>query len=125
MKNNFGGWVYEAAPLRNVQNTTMVLARILIAKIEDEQRLVALFERLPVVQNDLNWRCRAWIASALAEIAKDGRCVGTAELDWQKIEPHARQYVQEKTASGRYESAAALTKPKSTWDMLENREIVS
>ncbi|KAF2478356.1 uncharacterized protein BDR25DRAFT_321371 [Lindgomyces ingoldianus] len=124
VKNSPFGWTYEEIPLENVQTTIRLLARILIAKIEDEQRLITLLRRLPVVQGDSNWRCRTWVASALAEIAKDGKCVGTAELDWQKIEACARRYVGDKTASGRYRSAADLSKPKPTWDMLENKESV-
>ncbi|KAH7396968.1 hypothetical protein DE146DRAFT_61908 [Phaeosphaeria sp. MPI-PUGE-AT-0046c] len=124
VKNSPLGWVYEEIPLENVRTTNSLLARILIAKIEDEQRLISLFRGLPVTQGDTNWRCRTWIASGLAEIAKDGGCVGTAELNWEKIEAFARQYVREKTASGRYQSAADLLKPKPTWDMLENRESV-
>lgn len=124
VKNFPLGWTYEEIPLENVRATNSLLARILIAKIEDEQRLIALFRRLPVLQDDPNWRCRTWIASALVEIAKDGKCVGTAELNWQKIEAVARQYVDHKTASGRYRSAADLMKPKPTWDMLENKESV-
>lgn len=76
------------------------------------------------MQGDLNWRCRTWVASALAEIAKDGKCVGTAALNWPEIEALARQYVGDKTAAGRYQSAADLAKSKPTWDMLENKEIV-
>lgn len=48
------------------------------------------------------------------EIAKEGKCVGTAELDWQKIEAFARRYVRDKTASGRYQSVADISKPKPT-----------
>ncbi|KAF2264793.1 hypothetical protein CC78DRAFT_553322 [Lojkania enalia] len=114
VKNSPFGWTYEEIPLENVRTTNNLLARILIAKIEDEQRLIALFRRLPVVQGDSNWRCRTWVASALAEIAKDGKC----------IEAFARRYVGDKTASGRYRSAADMLKPKPTWDMLENRERV-
>lgn len=76
------------------------------------------------MQGDVSWRCRTWVASALAEIAKDGKCVGTAELDWEKIEAFARQYVRDKTASGRYMSAADILAPKPTWDMLEHTERV-
>jgi hypothetical protein len=124
VKNSPFGWTYEEIPLENVRTTNSLLARILIAKIEDEKRLIALFRWLPVVQSDCKWRCRTWIASALAEIAKDGKCVGTAELNWEKIETVARQYVGDKTASGRYRSAADMLKPKPTWDMLDNTESV-
>jgi hypothetical protein len=124
VKNSPLGWTYEEVALENVRTTNNLLARILIAKIEDDQRLIALFRGLPVVQGDPNWRCRHWIANGLAKIAKDGKCVGTAELDWQEIEPFARQYVGDKTASGRYRSSADLSKPKPTWNMLENKESV-
>ncbi|CRK20822.1 hypothetical protein BN1708_012953 [Verticillium longisporum] len=124
VKNSPRGWKYEHMPITNVRSTNSLLVRILIAKIEDEQRLVDIFKKLPVVQGDPNWRCRTWVASALAEIAKDGMCVGTAELDWKKIEAAARQYVAKKTASGRYGRDADMTKPKPTWDMIENKEIV-
>lgn len=124
VKNSPFGWTYEEIPLENVRTTNSLLARILIAKIEDEQRLIDLLRRLPVVQGDPNWRCRTWVASALAEVGKDGKCVGTAELNWQKIEALARQYVGDKTAQGRYQSAVDMMKAKPTWDMLENKESV-
>lgn len=76
------------------------------------------------MQDDPNWGCRTWVANALAGIEKDGKCVGTAELNWQKIEEVARKYVGDKTASGRYRDAADMMKPKPTWDMLENKESV-
>lgn len=124
VKNSPVGWEYQELAVENVQNTNSLLARILVAKVEDKQRLIALLRRLPVVQNNPAWRCRTWIASALVEIVKDGKCVGTAELDWQKIEAFARKYVGDKTASGRYGAGADMTKPKPTWDMLENKESV-
>jgi hypothetical protein len=104
--------------------TTALLARILIANIEDERRLVSLLASLPVVQNDPNWRCRTDVASALEAIAANRRCVGTASLDWKTIEAFARQYVAGKTADGRYQSATQLARPRPTWNLLENKEIV-
>ncbi|KAI0184999.1 hypothetical protein EV127DRAFT_456483 [Xylaria flabelliformis] len=117
-------WTYEEVPLENVRATNSLLARIVVAKIEDEQRLISLFRRIQVVQGDPNWRCRTWVASALDAIMSDGKCVGTAELDWHKIEALGRQYVRAKTEAGRYQHAADMLKPKPTWDMLENKETV-
>jgi hypothetical protein len=68
--------------LLNVQSTVNLLARILIAKIENEERLVEILRSVPVVQDDPNWRCRTWLANALAAIKTDGKAVGTAQLDW-------------------------------------------
>ncbi|KAL9567436.1 hypothetical protein ACKAV7_008386 [Fusarium commune] len=72
-------WIYEEIPLSNVRSTNNLLARIVIAKIEDEDRLVEIIRNTPVVQNDPNWRCRTWVAQALSRIAQDGMATGTAE----------------------------------------------
>ncbi|OAX85360.1 hypothetical protein ACJ72_00249 [Emergomyces africanus] len=87
VKNNpINGWVYEEVPLRDVRTTTSLLARVLIGKVENDAQLKNILRSVPVIQNDTNWRCRTWIANALAAIASDGKAVGTAELDWDKIE---------------------------------------
>ncbi|KAI5369202.1 hypothetical protein Slin14017_G000810 [Septoria linicola] len=119
------GWKYEEAELHNVRTTNNLLARILIAKVEDHERLVAILRSIPIVQNDPNWRCRSWIANALAELAKDDKAVGTSQLNWAVVEMTARQYVARKTAAGRYQRAEDMLKPKPTWDMLENKETVA
>ena len=59
------------------------------------------------------------------EIANDGKCVGTSELDWGRIEAFARQYVTQKTAAGRYVEAEDMLKPKPTYDLLEGKETVA
>ncbi|KAF4999146.1 hypothetical protein FDECE_11588 [Fusarium decemcellulare] len=117
-------WMYEEIPLSNVRSTNNLLARILIAKVEDEDRLIEIIRNTTVVQNDPNWRCRTWVAEALSRIDKDGRAVGTAELDWGKIEAVAREYVANKTAAGRYLNAADMALPKPTWDIIQGKEIV-
>jgi hypothetical protein len=119
------GWVYEEVSLADVRTTNSLLARILIAKVENEDRLIEILRSTPIVQNDPNWRCRAWVAHALKAIAKDGKAVGTSQLDWGKIEATARDYVGRKTTSGRYQKVEDLMGPKPTYDMLEGREIVS
>ena len=59
------GWEYEEVPLANVQSTNSLLARIVVAKIEDEPRLIQILQTTPVVQNDPTWRCRSWVADVL------------------------------------------------------------
>lgn len=120
----FQGWVYEEVPLRNVKSTTSLLARITIAKVEDEGRLIDIIRTTPVVQDDPNWRCRTWVSETLAKISEDGRAVGSAVLDWTKIEILARDYVAKKADHGRYGLSADMSKDKPTWDMIEGREVV-
>ncbi|KID83802.1 hypothetical protein MGU_08887 [Metarhizium guizhouense ARSEF 977] len=119
------GWVYEEAELRDVRSTNNLLIRILVAKVLDEERLANIFRAVPIVQNDANWRCRTWIANAVAAVKQDGRAVGRAVLDWGEIERVARRFAGEKTAAGRYRDVKLALKPKPTWDMLQNRETVS
>ena len=118
------GWVYEEAPVRDVRNSGMLLARIVVGKITDEKRLIEIIRSAPVIQNDPNWRCRTWVADVLERVAKDGRAVGTSNLSWTRIERVARDYVGKKTAEGRYGRGSDPTKPKPTWDTLQGRELL-
>ncbi|KAF2222573.1 hypothetical protein BDZ85DRAFT_313592 [Elsinoe ampelina] len=72
------------------------LVAVLVAKIEDEARLDAILCGVPVVQNDPNWRCRAWVRDAVNAIAADGRAVGTSELVWAEVEDTAKAFVGRK-----------------------------
>ena len=126
VKNNpVQGWIYEEVDVANVKGTTNLLARIIIAKVEDEKRLIGIFRNAPVVQGDPNWRCRTWVSEVLSRLKKDGIAVGTSQLDWTRIETLAREYVAKKTAAGRYLKAEDMVLPKTTWDMLEGKEIVA
>lgn len=108
-----------------MKGTTNLLARITIAKVEDEKRLIDIFRNTPVVQGDPNWRCRNWLSEVLSRLKTDGRAVGTSQLDWTTIEALARDYVGKKAAAGRYSSAEDMVLPKPTWDMLEEKEYVA
>lgn len=119
------GWKYEEVELDNILSTSNLLARILIAKVEDYKRVVAILRSLPIVQDDPSWRCRTWIASALTELARDSKAVGTSQLDWERVEATARQFVANKAAAGRYQRREDVLKPRPTWDMLEGKETVA
>ncbi|KIV97164.1 hypothetical protein PV10_00946 [Exophiala mesophila] len=69
-------WHYAELELPNVQNTNTLLVRVIIAKVENLQRLLTILRGIPVIQNDPNWRCHSWCANALAAIAADGTAVG-------------------------------------------------
>lgn len=109
-----------------MKSTNTLLARLVIAKIENEKELLRILRETVVIQNDPSFRCRTWMADALSRISKaDPKVVGTSELDWSKIERLARRYVEDKVAAGRYLEAERMLKPKPTWDMMEQREIIS
>lgn len=110
-------WVFEECQVTNVKSTINLLARILIAKVEDEERLTAIFRNTPVVKDDPNWRCRTWVQAVLASIKRDGKAVGTCNLSWAEIEPLGREYVAKKAERGRYgvSQSGNMNLPKPTW----------
>ncbi|PIB02827.1 hypothetical protein CB0940_11960 [Cercospora beticola] len=117
-------WVYEELDIRNVRMTNTLLARFVIAKIEDEKRLIEVLRSIPVIQKDPGWRCRTWVANALEALRQDGKAVGTALLDWQKIEPAARKYVADKKAAGRYNDVNQMQQARPTFDLIEGKEVL-
>lgn len=102
----------------------MLLARIVIAKIEDMDGLVNIFRTTPCVQNDPKWRCRSWVAEVLERIRQEGNIVGTSVLSWPEIEQRARDYVSEKAAEGRYGTGADMSLPKPTYNLYMRREVI-
>lgn len=74
-------WQYEETQLRNVQNTTSLLVRVLTGKVEDLKRLIDVLRGIPVIQNDPGWRSRTWCANALAAIVADRQAMETSILD--------------------------------------------
>ncbi|KAF2459897.1 hypothetical protein BDY21DRAFT_281204 [Lineolata rhizophorae] len=125
VKNHpLGGWAYEEKRVADVRAGTTLLARVVVAKLADEPRLVALLRAQPVVNGDPGWRCRTWVGRALAAVAADGACVGAAQLDWGVVEAFARRYVARKAAAGRYAEGEDMSKPKPTYDLLRGKEIV-
>lgn len=101
---------------------TGLLARLTIAKIKDEKRLVEILRGTPVGRDDPGWRSRTWVSEVLKRLAEDGTVVGTSWLEWEDIERLARQYVVKKAAAGRYEGAKELA---PTWSLVDGKEMVA
>ncbi|KAI1383018.1 uncharacterized protein F4822DRAFT_89658 [Hypoxylon trugodes] len=120
-----GKWMYEARPLQNIQGEIRLLARVLIAKVTDEQRLIKIFQDTPILDNNSKFNSLSWVIDAFSRISKNREAVGTAILDWKKVEDKTRTYVERKAAEGRYSIGQDMTKPKPTWDMLAGAEIIS
>ncbi|KAI2472745.1 hypothetical protein F4781DRAFT_320045 [Annulohypoxylon bovei var. microspora] len=119
-----GGWRYVEDELSDVQSSVRLLVRVVIAKVTDERQLIEVFRNTPIFQNDPNFNCRTWAIDALSRISSR-KVVGTSQLNWDIVEERARSYVAEKTAAGRFGHGQDMMKPKPTWDMLEDKEIIS
>ena len=107
--------------------TQMVLVRVAVAKIIDYDRMEQVIRQTPVIQNNPDWRCQAWVRNALRCLAADGPILGTATLDWSTIEATARRYAQQKEDQGRSRlGTIGPWNPKRvpTWDLIENQETI-
>lgn len=108
-----------------MQCTTRLLARVLVAKITDEERLFWICRNEAVPQGNRNFNCRVWVINVLARVWRDeGRPIGTAAPRWDKLEPKAMGFVEAKIKAGRYDEGQDMTKPKPMWDMLRKKEII-
>lgn len=142
-EDNPGGfrWRYVEAALPSISRVERMYARILIAKIENDDRLELLLRETPrprAVENDPvatalheSYGSHVWVAQVLEKLAsmdKKNRVVGrSAVLDWPLIERKARRYVTLKMATDRYDESylqeSGCLLPKPCWDMLLDREI--
>jgi hypothetical protein len=105
-----------------------ILARVLFAKIEDNERLNGLLQETPAVSGAGNVitnssASRHWAEGVLARLVKDGKIVGTSQLEWEKVHVTARAYVAKKIAENRYREEEKMVLPTPTWDMLSAMEM--
>lgn len=108
-----------------MQSTGQILVRLLVAKVTDRDRLLQVLRAVPVVQDDPDWNCVLWVREALSTLEKDGRAVGTSQLDWQTVRNAAMTYCQKKKNAHRFDGKAKfdMTKP-ATYDLLEMKETI-
>ncbi|KAK5168146.1 uncharacterized protein LTR77_006714 [Saxophila tyrrhenica] len=102
-----------------------VLIRVVVAKIQDRERLPGILRTAPVTQDDSSWNCISWVREALATVQKDGEAVGTSKLDWQEVRDAAMGYCQEKIDAHRFDGKGQYDMMKTaTYDLLERKKIV-
>lgn len=117
-------WVYEALDIPLVQ-TSMLLGRIMIAKVTDNAQLRSTLAAVPIVQDDPSWTCRIWVKNAIAALEADGKSLGTRNTNWTTIEQTANNYIGQKRQQRRYDGSGSWapgTVP--TFDLLENKETI-
>lgn len=113
-------WTFEKRELVTLK-TQLLLVRVLVAKIVgSRQDLEASLRRVPVIQDDPNWRCRTWVKNALAQITKD-RILGTGVAHWDIVEGECLSYVERKKREGRFQKTP-LPEEIPTYDLIEKKE---
>lgn len=125
-----GGWAFASNRLIDVRVTVQLLARVTIAKIEDEERVIAAIRRVPVdptkwdgqtCGKEPRWTCRVWLLTALKTIKEDDTTLGTNVLDdIDGIIETTKYFVARQMANRRYDSHAM--EPKPVLDMITGEE---
>lgn len=128
-------WKYDAHPLQDVRVTAQLLARVTIAKVVDEERLISILESVPVDPPDWEgrasgreprWTCRVWVIAALKAIRADGRAVGTNVLGDIEgpdgIIEKTKAFVARQIQNSRYGHGTDAMAPKPLLDLLTGKE---
>ncbi|KAI7777107.1 hypothetical protein LA080_004009 [Diaporthe eres] len=128
-------WRYQPHPLQDVRVTAQLLARVTIAKIVDEERLISILESVPVDPPDWDgrasgrepkWTCRVWEIAALKAIRADGGAVGTHVLDDIEgpngIIEKTKAFVVRQVQRNRYGQGTDAMAPKPLLDLLTGKE---
>lgn len=117
-------WEY----VKDADRGAMLLVRILVGKIQYQDRLEQALKHVPLRIDDPNWNCVLWTGDAYKSIAQDGQASVSGMPDWESVRHTAMWYVGQKKRAHRFDGRKASfvfdpEKP-ATWDMLGDKEII-
>ena len=117
-------WFFEGEDV-SLRATNMLLVRITIAKVLDNQRLKGILRQIPIKQGEPGWNCVIWVKEALEALRADEKALGTGDIGWQKVRDTAMGYIQQKKDEHRFDGRANfdLDRP-ATYSLLEMEETI-
>jgi hypothetical protein len=105
--------------------TRMIMARILIAKIESKDRLAQVLRQIPIRQGQEGWNCVLWIKEALSKLQVSTNVIGRSVLEWEVVRNAAMSYCQKKKDQHRFDGEGKFdTTRVATFDLIQGRETV-
>ncbi|KAI5990264.1 hypothetical protein EDD15DRAFT_2282359 [Pisolithus albus] len=116
-------WQFDERDI-NMTPTAMILVRIVVAKIVDQQRLENIPRRnVPIRAGNPGWNCVAWVKEAYETLMADGGVLGTHAPDWQTVRDAAMWYAGYKARMHRFDGRGQFDDTKvATLDILRNGE---
>ncbi|KAK1656971.1 hypothetical protein BDP55DRAFT_568275 [Colletotrichum godetiae] len=116
-------WVYENRET-SLAPTSMLLIRVVIAKVKDKSRLQSIFEDTPLRPEVEGWNCVGWAKESFETALRDGNALGTSADNWKLVRDTVMWYIEKKKAEHRFDGTSDYDPTKApTWDMLDNREL--
>lgn len=74
------------------------MARVILGKIGNTERLASVLRLVPMRPEVQDWDSVSWVKEGLAEIEKDGKCLGTSVTHWRFVRDAALQVAQNDAA---------------------------
>ncbi|KAK0367619.1 hypothetical protein CLIM01_15024 [Colletotrichum limetticola] len=116
-------WVFETRET-SMAPTSMLLIRVVVAKIKDRHRLQSIFEGTPLRPEVEDWNCVGWAKEGFESALRDGNVLGTSAVSWKSVRDTAMWYIEKKKTEHRFDGTVICDPTKApTWDMLENKEL--
>ncbi|RMZ67682.1 hypothetical protein GMOD_00001642 [Pyrenophora seminiperda CCB06] len=117
-------WAFEEKSCRLLP-TAMLLVRVMIAKVENKNRLIQIIRNTPIRPDVPGWNCVGWVQEALQRLEADDKALGTSVLEWTKVRDAAMEYCQKKVDEHRFDGKVTYDMEKvPTFDLLEGKETV-
>lgn len=117
-------WFYEEREIP-LYPTSMLLVRVIIAKILDRDLLKDILRATPIRQGEEGWNCVGWVREGLERLEEDGDALGTSVTDWGTVRDAAMNYVQWKKDQHRFDGRADWdTSRPPTYDLITGREVI-
>lgn len=117
-------WEFEKKAV-SLRPTSMLLVRVLIAKVDDVGRLDTVLRQAPVKDGTKDWNCVTWLKDALELVGKDRRALGRSVIAWDTVRKTAMDYCNQKKVAGRFSSAEYDSEKVPTYDLLERKETIA
>lgn len=117
-------WFFEERAV-TMMSTQMILVRVLLAKIENKDKLVQILRQIPIRQGQEGWNCVFWVKEALENLERSKGVVGTSVIEWESVRDAALSYCQRKKDQHRFDGKGDFDMSRvATFDLTQEKEIV-
>jgi hypothetical protein len=124
MEVNGMTWVFEERET-TLMMTSALLVRVMIAKVENKDRLVSIIRNTPIRPDVAGWNCVGWVKEVLETLETDGKALGTGVIEWTKVRNGAMEYCQRKKDEHRFDGKVQFDMSKAaTYDLIEGKETI-
>lgn len=115
-------WYFDESMCR-LAPTMMLLIRIMVGKVVNNQQLESILRTTPIRQGEEGWNCISWVKEAFERLQTDQHALGTSVTEWAMIRDRAMSYCQAKKEQHRFDGQGDFELGKApTYDLIEGIE---